>query len=77
MQGVQGEEVSKPTDLPSFAWGDPAKVAERLESMTCKGCANKETGTVFEVTMTFCKIKKNYDGIRCKQYKGGMDGRKR
>lgn len=28
----------KATELPSWAWRDPAEVAERLELMTCEGC---------------------------------------
>ena len=29
------------TDLPSWAWRDPAEVAERREAMTCTGCIFK------------------------------------
>lgn len=28
----------KATDLPSWAWRDPAEVAERREEMSCEGC---------------------------------------
>ena len=40
-----------------------------MEAMTCKGCTHKQTATAFGKTITFCPKRKNYDGIRCREYK--------
>lgn len=61
--------MTKATELQSFAWRDPAYVAQRLEETTCTGCAHKQTGKAFGVAVTFCEFRKSYDGIRCRHYK--------
>ena len=54
-------------DLPRWMWRDPAEVAERVESGTCKGCGWIVRFGWETKTEDACGKGRRF-GVRCKHY---------